>query len=154
MDQTCSPGLCRHKRRYARLPSLFAARGYASCVQILAVCSEWVLVVKSLIELHKDCRDKGRRRRYKTWRRWEVTGVKTRQSSIGQASLCEITAILELLKILDAHGAILTIDAMGCQKDIAQAIDDAGARYVLALKDNQATLHEEVRQLFLDGSGP
>lgn len=63
----------------------------------------------------------------------------------------EITAIPELLKILDLADAIITIDAMGCQKSIAAQIVSAGADYVLALKDNQETLHNDVQQLFLDG---
>lgn len=61
----------------------------------------------------------------------------------------EITAIPDLLTLLDLHGAVVSIDAMGCQKAIAQTIIDGGADYVLTLKDNQPTLCEEV-QLWLD----
>ena len=63
----------------------------------------------------------------------------------------EITAIPELLKLLDVKKAIVTIDAMGCQKEIAAQIKDQGADYVLALKDNQPTLHADVKDLFLQG---
>jgi predicted transposase YbfD/YdcC len=63
----------------------------------------------------------------------------------------EITAIPELLKMLDVKKAIITIDAMGCQKEIASQIKDQGGDYVLSLKDNQPTLHAEVRDLFLKG---
>jgi predicted transposase YbfD/YdcC len=56
----------------------------------------------------------------------------------------EITAIPELLKLLDLHGAIVTIDAMGCQKEIAQDIVDGGGDYVLAVKGNQEKLQEAV----------
>jgi predicted transposase YbfD/YdcC len=56
----------------------------------------------------------------------------------------EITAIPELLKLLDLHGAIVTIDAMGCQKEIAQNIVDGGGDYVLAAKGNQEKLYEAV----------
>jgi predicted transposase YbfD/YdcC len=63
----------------------------------------------------------------------------------------EITAIPELLKILDLAGAIVTIDAIGCQKEIAAQIHAAGGDYVLALKENQETLYDDVRQVFLDG---
>lgn len=63
----------------------------------------------------------------------------------------EITAIPELLRLLDLAGAIVTIDAMGCQKAIAAQVCEAGGDYVLALKDNQGTLLEDVRQLFIDG---
>jgi predicted transposase YbfD/YdcC len=62
----------------------------------------------------------------------------------------EITAIPQLLRMLDLQGAIVTIDAMGCQKDIAKTITEQGAEYVLALKDNHPTLHGEVHLLFED----
>jgi predicted transposase YbfD/YdcC len=61
----------------------------------------------------------------------------------------EITAVPELLRVLELSGCIVTIDAMGCQKKIAQEIVEADADYVLALKGNQETVHEEVKS-FLD----
>lgn len=61
----------------------------------------------------------------------------------------EITAIPQLLELLDIEGAIVTIDAMGCQKDIATTIVAQGADYVLAVKDNQPNLHEAVHEAFL-----
>jgi predicted transposase YbfD/YdcC len=63
----------------------------------------------------------------------------------------EITAIPELIKNLEISGAIVTIDAMGCQKEIAAAIRAAGADYVLAVKDNQPSLHHDIRELFSAG---
>jgi predicted transposase YbfD/YdcC len=63
----------------------------------------------------------------------------------------EIPAIPELLKILDVTGAVVTTDAMGCQKAIAAAVRAGGGDYVLALKDNQPTLYADVQQLFLAG---
>ena len=56
----------------------------------------------------------------------------------------EITAIPELLKLVDIRGAIITIDAMGTQRAIAKDIIGGGADYVLALKGNQETLHDAV----------
>jgi len=56
----------------------------------------------------------------------------------------EITAIPELLRLVDIKGAIITIDAMGTQKAIAEQIIDSKADYVLALKGNQQTLHQAV----------
>jgi len=56
----------------------------------------------------------------------------------------EITAIPELLRLVDIKGAIITIDALGAQKAIAEQIVDSGADYVLALKGNQETLHQAV----------
>ena len=60
----------------------------------------------------------------------------------------EITAIPELLRVLQVRGCIVTIDAMGCQKRIAKAITERGGDYVLAVKKNQGRLYEEVKQLF------
>ncbi len=60
----------------------------------------------------------------------------------------EITAIPELLRLLELAGCIVTIDAIGCQKEIAQAIVAKGADYLLAVKGNQPHLCEEVRELF------
>ena len=56
----------------------------------------------------------------------------------------EITAIPQLLGALELRGALVSIDAMGCQKSIAQAIVEQGADYVLALKDNHPTLCDDV----------
>src|SRR5262249_25050043 len=67
----------------------------------------------------------------------------------GEAKSNEITAIPNLLKMLDLTGATVTIDAMGCQKEIAQVITDQGAEDVLALKKNHRTLYDDVT-LFLD----
>ena len=61
----------------------------------------------------------------------------------------EITAIPELLALLALKGAIVTIDAMGCQRKICQQIIDQNADYVIGLKGNQGTLREDV-ELFFD----
>jgi predicted transposase YbfD/YdcC len=63
----------------------------------------------------------------------------------------EITAVPELLRVLELSGCIVTMDAMGCQKKIAKEIIEADADYVLALKGNHETVHEEV-QSFLDAT--
>ena len=60
----------------------------------------------------------------------------------------EITAIPELLKLLELKGCIVTIDAMGCQKNIAAAIIEQGADYILALKGNQGNLLEQTQDSF------
>jgi predicted transposase YbfD/YdcC len=62
----------------------------------------------------------------------------------------EITAIPELLDLLAIKGAIVTIDAMGCQKKIAEKIIAKGADYVFGLKGNQATLRTDVEDLFTE----
>ena len=58
----------------------------------------------------------------------------------------EITAIPLLLELLDVHGALVTIDAMGCQKEIAKQIVDAGGDYVLPVKGNQPSLLADIQQ--------
>ena len=63
----------------------------------------------------------------------------------------EITAIPELLNLLDVSGCIVTIDAMGCQKKIAQQIVSQEADYLLAVKENQGKLLEDVADLFSCG---
>jgi len=65
-----------------------------------------------------------------------------------EAKSNEITAIPKLLDMLFLKGCIVTIDAMGCQKDIAEKIIEKEANYVLALKGNQAKIHEEVKEIF------
>lgn len=60
----------------------------------------------------------------------------------------EITAIPKLLETLFLKGAIVTIDAMGCQKSIASKIREQGADYILALKGNHRDLHEDVKTFF------
>ena len=61
----------------------------------------------------------------------------------------EITAVPELLDLLDVSGSIVTADAMSCQKSIVQKITEKRADYVIGLKGNQKTLHEDVR-LYMD----
>jgi len=62
----------------------------------------------------------------------------------------EITAIPTLLDLLELKGCIVTIDAMGCQKEIAKKIVQAEADYVFGLKGNQGSLHDDVRLYFED----
>jgi predicted transposase YbfD/YdcC len=74
--------------------------------------------------------------------------------SLGQvvvdAKSNEITAIPQLLQLLEISGSVVTIDAMGCQTAIAETIVNGGADYVLAVKDNQPTLHAGIAAHFLD----
>jgi predicted transposase YbfD/YdcC len=74
--------------------------------------------------------------------------------SLGQVAVDEksneITAIPALLELLDLHGALVTIDAMGCQKAIAQKISERGGDYILTVKDNQEHLLADIRQSFVD----
>jgi predicted transposase YbfD/YdcC len=74
--------------------------------------------------------------------------------SLGQtvvdAKSNEITAIPKLLEMLEIEGALVTIDAMGCQTEIAEKIVEGGADYCLAAKDNQPTLREGIAEFFND----
>jgi predicted transposase YbfD/YdcC len=79
---------------------------------------------------------------------WATANHLSLGSTAVDAKSNEITAIPRLLELIDVSGALVTIDAMGCQKEIAQKILDGGADYVLAVKDNQPTLHAAVRAFF------
>ena len=76
----------------------------------------------------------------------------TRRLVLGQEATDEksneITAIPALVERIDLEGALVSIDAMGCNPNIAQSILDAKADYLLAVKDNQPTLHEEIKSYF------
>ena len=60
----------------------------------------------------------------------------------------EITAVPELLAMLDIHGCIVSVDALNCQKKTAAQIIEQGGDYLLALKDNHPHMYEDVRNLF------
>ena len=82
-----------------------------------------------------------------TSRRLLLSQVKTDDKSN------EITAIPELLKMVNIKGNIITIDAMGCQKNIAKIIIRNEGDYVLAVKDNQPKLREDIASIFTKGIG-
>lgn len=66
----------------------------------------------------------------------------------------EITAIPKLLSRLDIAGAVVTVDAMGCQKKIAEQIKQQNGDYVFSLKGNQGTLHDDVKTYFTSSLSP
>lgn len=66
----------------------------------------------------------------------------------------EIKAIPQLLEVLDLRGATVTIDAMGCQTEIAKTIVDGDGDYLLAVKDNQPTLRQEICDTFAQAADP
>ena len=121
--------------------------------------SEWIASLdvdlkKEIIALDgKTVRGSGNKRKkqpalhlvsaWATKNRLMLAQVKTEEKSN------EITAIPTLLDMLDIKGAIITIDAMGCQTDIAKQIIIQEADYVLSLKENQPTLYQDVRAIFL-----
>lgn len=100
---------------------------------------------KSLRRSHDHARSKGALHLVSAWAT-EHRLVLGQQKVAGHSN--EITAIPQLLELLDLEGALVTIDAMGTQKEIAQQVTDRGADYVLALKANQERLYEEVQECF------
>jgi predicted transposase YbfD/YdcC len=81
------------------------------------------------------------------------TGLTLGQVAVeGKAN--EITVMPQLLDLLDLQDKIVTIDAMGCQKGIAQTIVDGGGDYILAVKANQPTLHAELQDAFAQAPAP
>ncbi len=79
---------------------------------------------------------------------WATTyGLALGQKAVDSKSN-EITAIPELLQNLELRGKIVSIDAMGCQKEIASAIVQDGGEYCLAVKENQPKLHEAIEAYF------
>lgn len=83
----------------------------------------------------------------------QANGLVLGQVAVDQKSN-EITAVPALLELLDLEGAVVSLDAMHCQKDTAGAIREAGADYLLAVKDNQRSLHEDVKLYFDDAIPP
>jgi predicted transposase YbfD/YdcC len=81
------------------------------------------------------------------------TGLTLGQVAV-DAKSNEITAMPQLLKLLDLRDKIVTTDAMGCQKAIAEAIVTGGGDYILAVKDNQPTLHAEIQAAFATAATP
>lgn len=84
---------------------------------------------------------------------WVSDNAVTLGQVVTNAKSNEITAIPELLAILDLRGAVVSIDAMGCQKAIAAGIVEKQADYLLALKDNHPTARDEVALYFADAIG-
>src|SRR4051794_24984619 len=77
---------------------------------------------------------------------WSVENHLTLGQVATEAKSNEITAIPELLRLLDLDGAVVTIDAMGCQNEIAAGIVQGKGEYVLAVKENQPHLYEDIPQ--------
>jgi predicted transposase YbfD/YdcC len=81
------------------------------------------------------------------------TGVTLGQVAVDTKSN-EITAMPQLLEFLDLRDKIVTTDAMGCQRAIAETIVEGGGDYILAVKDNQPTLHAEIQAAFATAATP
>jgi len=136
------------RRVFARLePEEFSGRFLAWVQEVAAMTRGEVIAIdgKTLRRSHDRAMGKAPIHMVSAWasaNRMVLGQVKTDDKSN------EITAIPELLRVLDLTGCIVTIDAMGCQREIATTILDQGADYVLALKGNQGTLHADVQLFF------
>jgi predicted transposase YbfD/YdcC len=84
---------------------------------------------------------------------WATANHLTLGQVVVDAKSNEITAIPNLLRLLELSGCLVTIDAMGCQTEIVQEVLAAGADFVLAVKANQPTLHDGIEAFFLDRLG-
>lgn len=135
-------------RVFARiLPGQFQ-RSFQSWIQTISTLTEGQVIAidgKTLRRSYDRGRDKAALHMVSAWASANhliVGQVKTREKSN------EIIAIPELLDILAINGCIVTIDAMGCQTEIARQIVEQGADYVLALKGNHRLVHEKVMKFF------
>ena len=130
-------------------PEVFEARFREWVASVREVCGEDIVAIdgKSLRRSH--CRKKGLGPLHMV-SAWSVANGLVLAQQATEAKSNEITAIPEVLALLELKGCIVTIDAMGCQKAIAKDIVVQGGDYVLALKGNQSTLAQAVEELFID----
>lgn len=141
-------------RVFSLLDAQAFEKGFASWTQAVCQLAQGEVVAvdgKTLRHSHDASGGKAAIHLVSAWA--SANGVGLGQVKVDDKSN-EITAIPKLLQVLDLSGCIVTIDAMGTQKDIARLIRQQGADYLLALKANHAELHEEVTSAFrhLQGS--
>lgn len=127
-----------------------------------AVLRAWAaLLVLRLNALHKHIAVDGKTSRHSFDSANETPAIHTVSAYMREAGLTlgeyktesksnEITAIPALLRLLDICSATITIDAMGCQTEIAQTIVDGGGNYILAVKENQPTLCKDIADIFAE----
>jgi len=144
---------------FGRVFSLLDAEAFQVCF------FEWVRLVQEKIDGQviaidgKQLRRSHDRRKGKNALHLVSAWVKANHLVLGQMKVDgksnEITAIPALLEMIDVKGCIVTLDAMGCQKEIAKKIVEKGGDYVLAVKENQGKLYKDIRFLFRfeDGQG-
>ena len=130
-------------------PEVFEARFREWVASVRAVCGEDVIAIdgKSLRRSHNRKKGLGPLHLVSAWS--TANGLVLAQQAT-EAKSNEITAIPKVLQMLELKGCIVTLDAMGCQKAIAEQIVERGGQYVLALKGNQSTLAEAVEELFTE----
>jgi predicted transposase YbfD/YdcC len=122
---------------------------FLSFIQELAQASGGKLIALDGKALRRSFQGAGRRAAIHMISAWCQENRLVLAQMATQEKSNEITAFPRLLELLNLEGAVVTIDAAGCQKEIAQKIVDGGGDYILAVKENQPTLYEDVK-LFLD----
>ena len=134
-------------------PAAFAACFLAWVQDAVRVTGGQVVAIdgKTLRRSHDRAAGRGPLHLVSAWA--AANGVVLGQVAVDEKSN-EITAIPALLRVLAISGCIVTIDAMGCQKEVARTIRTREAEYVLALKDNHPQLAADVAGLFADALGP
>jgi len=130
-------------------PEVFEARFREWALSVREVCGEDIIAIdgKSLRRSHNRKKGLGPLHMVSAWS--TANGLVLAQQAT-EAKSNEITAIPKVLEMLELKGCIVTIDAMGCQKAIAEKIVERGGDYVLALKGNQSKLAEAVEEMFTD----
>ena len=135
-------------RVFAALDPAEMEKGFATWVSSIARLTAGEVVAidgKSL----RGTRETGKKKLVHMVSAWaEGNGLVLAQRKVDEKSN-EITAIPKLLNALELAGTVVTVDAMGCQREIASLIVEKKADYVLAVKDNQGLLAEQVRDSFL-----
>jgi predicted transposase YbfD/YdcC len=133
---------------FARLDTAAFKQCFISWVEAIRTATAGEVIAidgKTMRRSHSRSRGKGAIHLVSAW-------ATRNRLSLGQAKVeeksNEITAIPELLSLLSVKGCVVTIDAMGTQKEIAEQIREQGADYALALKDNQPFLRAEVEGIF------
>ncbi len=135
-------------RFYAALDPVAFSRCFTSWIQSVAEVTEGEVIAvdgKTLRRSFDKASSKAAIHMVSAWA--SKTGLVLGQIKTDEHSN-EITAIPKLLQILSLQGCIVTLDAMGAQREVVQTIVDKGADYVISLKGNQSTLHEATKQFF------
>ncbi len=130
-------------------PEVFEARFREWVASVREVSGEDIIAIdgKSLRRSHSRKKGLGPLHMVSAWS--ATNGLVLAQQAT-EAKSNEITAIPKILEVLELKGCIVTIDAMGCQKAIAEQIVERDGDYVLALKGNQSKLAEAVEEMFID----
>ncbi len=130
-------------------PAVFEASFREWVASVRTVCGEDVIAIDGKTLRRSHCRKKGLGPLHMV-SAWSTANRLVLAQQATEAKSNEITAIPKVLQMLELKGCIVTIDAMGCQKAIAEQIVECGGEYVLALKGNQSKLAEAVEEMFIN----